>query len=57
MVMMIMIAPNSRARKEEKRGGVVKGSMEEFEGRRRGMLIMGNGVTQSVTCCTICKSG
>ena len=29
--------------------------MEEFE-RRRGMLTTGNGATQSVTCCTMCKS-
>ena len=34
--MMVMIAPNCR---ERKRG---KGSMEEFEGRRRGMLTTGD---------------
>ena len=31
----MMIAPNSYARKENERGEVI-GSMEEFEGRRRG---------------------
>ena len=41
--MMMMIAPNSRARKgkegEEEGGGCEgEGSMEEFEGRRRGVL-------------------
>ena len=34
-VMMMMIAPNSRARKEGKVG------MEEFEGRMRGILTTG----------------
>ena len=29
--------------------------MEEFEGRRRGLLTMENGATQSATCCAMCK--
>ena len=29
--------------------GEVKGSMEEFEGRRRGILTTGNGATKSAT--------
>ena len=36
-LLRITIAPNSRARKEEKK----RGAMEEFEGRRRGMLTTG----------------
>ena len=51
---IIKIAPNSRARK----GGRWRGSIEEFEGRRKKrMLTTGNGATQSVTCCTMCKTG
>ena len=39
MIMMI-IAPNSRAQKGKKERGEVKGNMEEFEGRKR-MLTTG----------------
>ena len=38
---MMMIVPNSRARKGGKESGEVKGSMEEFEGRKRGMPTTG----------------
>ena len=38
-------------------GGRWRGNVEEIEGRRRGMLTTGNGVTQSPTCCTMWKSG
>ena len=34
---MMMIASNSRARKEGKKTGEVKGSIEGFEGRKREM--------------------
>ena len=34
----MMIAPNSHACKEQKKRDEVNGSMEEFEGRRRGMF-------------------
>ena len=37
----MMIAPNSHACKEQKKRDEVNGSMEEFEGRRRGMLTTG----------------
>ena len=36
---MMMIAPNSHARKGGKDKGELKGSMDEFEGRGRGILI------------------
>ena len=52
-----MIAPNSRARKGEKERGRWRGSMEEYEGRMRGMLTTGNGVTQSEASCTMYKRG
>jgi len=29
--------------------------MEEFVERRRGMLNMGDGATESVSCCTMCN--
>ena len=38
MVVMMIIAPNSRAYKGKKVRGEVKGNMEELEVRRRGML-------------------
>ena len=38
---MMMIGPNSRARKGGKESGEVNGSMEEFEWRKRGMLTTG----------------
>ena len=38
ILMMMMITPNSRARKEEKNRREVRGSMKEFDGLRRGML-------------------
>ena len=41
--MMMIIAPNFRARMGKKERG--EGDMEEFEGRRRGMLTTGNGAT------------
>ena len=41
ILMMMMITPNSRAIKGGKERGEVKGSMEEFDGRRRGMLTTG----------------
>ena len=34
----MIIAPNSRAHKGKKERGEVKGNMEEFVGRRRGMV-------------------
>ena len=37
VLLMIMTAPNSRARK----GGKERGSMEEFKGKSRGMLSTG----------------
>ena len=36
---MMMISPNSRARKEGKERGEVKGGMEEFKDRRRAMQL------------------
>ena len=45
---MIMFVPNSRARQWG-------GNMEEFEGKRRGMLTTGNGATQSTFA--ICVKG
>jgi len=40
--MMMMIAPNSRARKGGKEGGGgCRGSMKEFPGRRRGISYRG----------------
>ena len=48
---MIIIVPNSPARK-----GDVKGSIDEFEGRR-GNVDCGNGETQSATCCNLCIRG
>ena len=47
----MMIAPNTRAPKREKERGEVKGEY--------GRILVeeeGNGATQSVTCCTMCKS-
>ena len=45
-MMMMMIAPNSRAGKEGKERGI----MEELQGRRRGMLATGEwwGMVRSV---------
>ena len=42
LCLTMMLAPNSRARKEGKKTGEVKGEYEEFEGRkRRAMLAAG----------------
>ena len=36
--------------RERRKGGKCRGSMKDFEGRRRGML-------RTATCCTMCKRG
>ena len=40
--------------REGRREGRWRRSMEDFEGRRRGMLL--RGMNQSATCCTLCKT-
>ena len=40
-LVMMIIVPNSRAHKVKKERGEVKGGMEEFEGRRRGIRAAG----------------
>ena len=40
-----------------RRAGRVKGSMEGYEGKKRGVLTTGNGATHSARCRTISKRG
>ena len=54
--MMLMIAPNSRARKRgEEDGGGEGGEWKNFWGGRGNCWLRGNGVTQLSTCCTMGK--
>ena len=56
-LMMMTIAPNSRARKGGKERGEVKreyGGISDEEGECR---LRGNSATQSATCCTMSKRG
>ena len=48
---MMMIAPNSRARKKGEE------NMEKFKGRSRVMPNMGNGAILSATCCIMGNRG
>jgi len=48
----MMIACNSRARKEGKERGKVKGKYGGNPEKQEG-----NGAIQSATCCTMCKKG
>ena len=54
--MMMMIAPNSRAR-ERRRGGGEGGIWRSLRGGEEGIADYGGMVPQSAACCTICKSG
>ena len=53
LVVIMMIATNSRAHKRGKERGVWK----NLKGGGGECRLRGNGTTESVTCCTMCKRG
>ena len=54
---MMMIAPNSCARKGEKERGEVKRGYGGIWGEEGNADYGGNGATQLATCYTMCKTG
>ena len=55
--MMMMIAPKSCTRRQGRRVGRWRGSMEAFEERRKECWLQGNGATQPATRSIMCKMG